>query len=234
MTPMRKRLLLGLAAVTAVLTLAACDSSTKIDADGAGPGTAWVHWQQNVPGSTERVVRVYVDQATTTPAIRLAVQRAVAQGDRSPVLDFQYLPVATLPASCAAPAHCITVRGQAGINGAVTGFGWGAGGHMYGLAARVTFDTNPWPTQAVLDNAGCHEVVGHGSGLDHSTDPNTQGPCQSAQLTAVDLRNIAQTTGHLDSPLWAPAAPAKAATGVDKVEHTSEAEFVEMTEDANG
>jgi len=226
-----KRILLGLATAAGALLLAACDSSTKIDADGAGPGTAWVHWQQNVPASKERVIGVYVDQATTTPPIQLAVQRAVAQGDRSPYLDFQMFVVAALPTDCAAPTHCITVRGQAGINGAVNGFGWGADGHMYGLASRVTFDSNPWPSQAVLDNAGCHEVVGHGSGLDHSVDPNTQGPCQSAVLTDADLKNIATTHNHLDSPLWAAAAPAKAPAGVDEVEHTTEAEFVEMTED---
>jgi hypothetical protein len=230
--PMTKRLRLGLAAVLAVLVLAACDSSTTIDADGAGPGTAMVHWQQNMPASKERVIGVYVDQATASPALIQAVNVAVAQGDRSPYLDFQALLVPALPADCPAPLHCITVTARPGVNGAVNAFGWGAGGHMYGLASRVTFDANPWPSQAVLDNGACHEIVGHGSGLDHSTDPNTQGPCQSARLTDVDLRNIATTHNHLDAPLWAPAAPAKAPAGVDVVEHTTEAEFVEMTEAA--
>ena len=115
------------------------------------------------------------------------------------------------------------------MNGAVNAFGWGSKGHMYGLASRVTFDSNPWPSQAVLNNAGCHEIAGHGAGLDHSVDPNTQGPCQAAVLTAVDLRNIATTTGHVDSPLWAAAAPAPA-PAPDVVEHTPLSEFVEMTE----
>ena len=108
---MRRRLLLGLAAVAIVCGLAACDSSTTIDADGAGPGTALVHWQQNVPGSMERVVRVYVDQAIPAP-IRQAVNVAAAQADRSPFLDFAVFVVAALPTACAAPTHCITVTAR--------------------------------------------------------------------------------------------------------------------------
>jgi hypothetical protein len=233
---MRKRLFAVLAAVLTVLGLAACDSSTTIDADGSGPGTALVHWQQNVPGSRERVIDVYAEQATTSPALQLALQRAVAQGDRSPFLDFRLTIVPTLPTSCAAPQHCITVRGVPGINGAVNGFGWGAGGHMYGLASQVRFDSNPWPSQAVLDNAACHEVVGHGSGLGHSVDPNTEGPCQAGVLTAADLKNMATTHNQLDQPIWAsaPAAQAQAPVGVDEVERTSEAEFVDMLEGADG
>lgn len=221
-----------LAVAVAVVALVACDSSRPIDADGTGPGTDLVHWQQNVPGSRERVIRVYVDRTTTSPALRHAVAIAVAQGDRSPFLDFQTFDVSVLPTSCPAPTHCITVTSQPGINGAVTAFGWGAGGHMYGLAARVTFDANQWPSQEVLTNAACHEIVGHGSGLDHSIDPNTQGPCQSAVLTDVDLDNIATTHDHLDAQLWAAATPPVPPVGTDAVIKTSEAEFVEMTEDA--
>jgi hypothetical protein len=183
-----------LALIAFVLILAACHSSTNYT---TATGIK-VHWQQNVAGSLERRVDVIVPAQYASSAMMQAVNTAVVQANRSPFIHMTIDVPNVAPASCP-DRHCIIVtRAQLAYPTlAVTGTGWNADGHMYGIASRVRIDSDPIP-QAVFNNVGCHEIAGHGDGLDHSTD-GTQGPCQSAVLTTVDLDNIAAAHRHPDA-----------------------------------
>jgi hypothetical protein len=187
---MRRRL--GLVLAVLAFVAVACHSSENFT---TATGVK-VHWQQNVPGSLQRTVEVVVPAQYATSSFMYAVNAAVLQANRSPYLDFVIDVPNMTPSSC--PNHCILVRraNLAYPTVGVTSLGWDGGGHMYGMAVRVTIDTDPM-TQATLNKVACHEIVGHGAGLKHSSD-GTPGPCQNGQLTSVDLNNIAAAHNHRD------------------------------------
>jgi len=191
---MNKKFLLVLLPV--LVLLAACRSSEPIDADGTGPGTALVHWQQNVEGSLERQIEVIVPaQFASDGNFMSAVNVGMQQANRSPYINTVLNVPNELPTSgCLSLSHCVVIQRRV-MNGGITGFGWGSSGHMFGRAAMVWIDSNPW-TLNVLKTALCHELY-HALGLAHSKD-GTQGPCQSAVATDVDLANIKLTTAHFD------------------------------------
>jgi len=190
---MNKKLLLVLLPV--LLIVAACRSSEPIDSD-PGPATAYVHWQQNVQGSLERQIEVIVPaQFASDGNFMSAVNAGMQQANRSPYINTVLNVPNELPTSgCLSLSHCVVIQRRV-MNGAITGFGWGSGGHMFGRAAMVWVDSNPWNLN-VLKNALCHELY-HALGLAHSKD-GTQGPCQDAIATSVDLANIKLTTAHFD------------------------------------
>jgi hypothetical protein len=199
-----KRLLIVIGSVVA-LFVAACHSSDPIYTSSGIP----IHWQENVnPASghpeAERAIHVIVPLHYMADAgFANAIRHAVAQGDRSPYVNFILRTPDVASATCPEGQHswgggnnCITVYRQS-MNGAIASFGWDSAGHMKGWAVRVGFDVNggDW-----LINAACHEIAGHGLGLAHSSD-GTMGPCQT-NLTDHDLKLINTHHGDHNDPLW--------------------------------
>jgi hypothetical protein len=220
---MNKKFLLIL--LPLLLLLAACRSSEPIDSD-PGPATAYVHWQQNVQGSLERQIEVIVPaQFASDGNFMSAVNVGMQQANRSPYINTVLNVPNTLPTSgCLSLSHCVTIQRKV-MNGGLTSFGWGAGGHMYGRAASIWIDSNPWNLN-VLKNALCHELY-HALGLAHSKD-GTQGPCQDAIATSVDLANIKLTTAHFDVVFGGPMVQAQTKVKLTKSHATSRAEFERM------
>jgi hypothetical protein len=90
----------------------------------------------------------------------------------------------------------------------------------------IWIDSNPW-TLSVLKNALCHELF-HILGLAHSLDPNTQGPCQNAIATDVDLANVKLSTAHFDPVFSGFMVEAQAPVKLTKSHGHTRAEFERM------
>lgn len=173
---MRYRVLAAVAAL--LLVAAACETSIY----------SGRHWRRN-PGQTVIPVTVAIDPAHAgNSTFVAAIDAAVGQANLIPRVR-----LSRTVGACPAGANCISIT-RAPRNGAATGRGADANGHMYGHAVRITFDSAPW-NKAVLFNAACHELAGHALGLSHGEFP---GPCADGKLTDHDRRLLTAAYAHND------------------------------------
>jgi hypothetical protein len=189
--PRPRVVLTGLVLAVAIVAVG-CHSSDPIrTANGSV-----VHWRSTTSGDPVRRITVVVPAAHATSSTMQAVNAAVQQANRTFNVRLAIHVPATLPATCKA---CIFVtRGPLPYpTVAKTSFGYDSNGHMYGIAARVVLDNSRPHGQQVLNNAGCHEIAGHGLGLAHAND-GSPGPCREGRLTSHDLGLLNKAHAHAD------------------------------------